>query len=204
MLQSTFTDLAKKYTDQPETITTVWNEIANNHSHSKRFYHNLTHLEHLLTQLTPIQNQIKDWDAILFALYFHDVVYNVTKHKNEEMSSEWAGKKLNLLKVPVEVVKKTRRTITATKKHELNDDPDINYFTDADLSILGTSPEAYKTYTQQIRKEYAIYPDVLYKPGRKKVLEHFLEMERIFKTNHFFELYETQARENLQEELQLY
>lgn len=204
MLQTTFTELAKKYTDNTEAIATVWNEIAKNHSHPKRYYHSLTHLEHLLAQLTPIKTQITDWEPILFALYFHDIIYNVTKHKNEEMSSEWAGKKLTLLKVPVEMIKKTRRAITATKKHELNDDPDINFFTDADLSILGAAPEAYTIYTQQVRKEYAIYPDVLYKPGRKKVLEHFLQMERIFKTNHFFDMYETRARENLQEELKLY
>jgi predicted metal-dependent HD superfamily phosphohydrolase len=204
MLQTTFTELAKKYTEDQDAIDAIWNEIAKNHSHPKRYYHTLTHLEHLLTQLTPIKTLINDWEPILFALYFHDIIYNVTKHKNEEMSSEWAGKKLTQLKVPVEMIKKTRRAITATKKHAFNDDPDINYFTDADLSILGANAEAYTTYTQQVRKEYAIYPDVLYKPGRKKVLEHFLQMDRIFKTDHFFDLYETQARKNLLEELQLY
>ena len=59
----------------------------------------------------------------------------------------------------------------------------------------------YDTYCQQVRKEYSIYPDFLYKPGRKKVLEHFLNMERIFKTTYFFDLYEAQARENLRREL---
>jgi len=76
-------------------------------------------------------------------------------------------------------------------------------FTDADLSILGQSWEVYFTYSKHVRKEYGQYPLFLYKKGRKKVLKHFLDMERIFKTDHFFELYEKHARVNLQRELEI-
>lgn len=55
-------------------------------------------------------------------------------------------------------------------------------------------------YTKQIRKEYSIYPDFLYKPGRKKVLEHFLQLENIFKTDYFKTKYEVQARKNIESE----
>ncbi len=201
MLQNTFTEHAQKYTDDTDSIVSIWNEIEKNHTHPKRYYHTLKHLEHLIEQLTLVKDNIEVWDGVLFALYFHDIIYSVTKHKNEEMSSELAAKKLAQLKVPVEIIKKTRRIITATKKHEPNTDNDVNYFTDADLSILGTEPETYKAYCDQIRKEYAIYPDLVYKPGRKKVVQHFLDMEKIFKTEYFEEKYEEQARVNLNEEL---
>lgn len=200
MLRVLFTELVQKYTDDTEAISSVWNEVEKNHSHPKRHYHTLKHLEHLFEQLTLVKDKIEEWDGVLFALYFHDIIYNVTKHKNEEMSSELAAKKLVLLKVPVETIKKTRRIITATKKHESNTDSDVNYFIDADLSILGAPPESYKAYCDQIRKEYAIFPDLVYKPGRKKVIEHFLQMERIFKTDYFFDKFEKQARANLESE----
>ncbi|MFD2921463.1 hypothetical protein ACFS6H_17175 [Terrimonas rubra] len=90
--------------------------------------------------------------------------------------------------------------ILATKAHQASTDPDTNYFTDADLSILGQPWEVYETYYKNVRKEYAMYPDFLYNPGRKKVLQHFLSMDRIFKTNHFFGLLEAPARANLQRE----
>ncbi len=61
---------------------------------------------------------------------------------------------------------------------------------DADLSILGQDLEIYLGYTREIRKEYSIYPDVLYKPGRKKVLRYFLDLESIFKTDYSKEKYE--------------
>jgi len=59
----------------------------------------------------------------------------------------------------------------------------------------------YENYTHQLRKEYAVYPDLLYNEGRKKVLMHFLEMNRIFKTDEFYNQFEKQARENLKREL---
>jgi len=91
--------------------------------------------------------------------------------------------------------------ILATKKHTWSNDSDTNYFTDADLSILGSPPAVYKAYVQSIRKEYKLYPDFVYNPGRQKVLKHFLDMPAIFKTAHFTNKYESQARMNLQEEL---
>jgi len=58
-------------------------------------------------------------------------------------------------------------------------------------------------YYKNARKEYAIFPDFVYKPGRKKVLLHFLAMERIFKTDYFFHKFEMQAKQNLQKELEM-
>ena len=93
--------------------------------------------------------------------------------------------------------------ILATKAHTTSNNPDTNLFTDADLSVPGLDQLAYEIYCGQIRKEYSIYPDIVYNPGRKKVLSHFLQMENIFKTTAFAEKYETQARANLTWEIQM-
>jgi predicted metal-dependent HD superfamily phosphohydrolase len=99
-------------------------------------------------------------------------------------------------------IDESRAHILATKAHVMSANHDSNLFTDADLSILGAPADEYMQYTGQIRKEYRYYPDLVYKPGRKKVLRHFLEMERIFKTDYFFAQYEKQARANIETELQ--
>lgn len=91
--------------------------------------------------------------------------------------------------------------IRATKNHNPADE-ETNLFTDADLSILGAAPEAYEQYTRQVRREYGLYPGFLYTRGRKKVLNHFLNMPRIFKTSGFYTRYEEQARKNLRSELE--
>ena len=46
-----------------------------------------------------------------------------------------------------------------------------------------------------------MYPEVVYKPGRQKVLHHFLQMPAIYKTDYFIEKYEQQARNNMLYEL---
>jgi len=69
--------------------------------------------------------------------------------------------------------------------------------------VLGADAETYQQYTQQIRKEYGIYPNIVYNPGRKKVLQHFLSMPHIYKTEVFYNRYEKQARVNLAWELNM-
>ena len=96
-----------------------------------------------------------------------------------------------------------REQILATKSHLLSFNADVNIFTDADLAILGSDWETYCSYTGKIRQEYKVYPDIIYKPGRRKVLQHFLSMEKIYKTDHFFEKLEKRAKENLKKELAL-
>ena len=93
--------------------------------------------------------------------------------------------------------------ILATKSHDKHALQDINYLTDADLAILGSEHNTYIHYTNQIRKEYSIFPDILYKKGRKKVLEHFLNMEYIYKTDYFHNQYHDQCISNLKNELLL-
>lgn len=74
-------------------------------------------------------------------------------------------------------------------------------FLDADLSILGTDSINYQNYIKQIRQEYAIYNDDVYRDGRKKVLAMFLEKERIYMSEYFYERYEQKARSNIVYEL---
>ncbi len=70
-------------------------------------------------------------------------------------------------------------------------------FLDADLSILSSSKKRYKEYTQNVRKEYAFYDDTTYFLGRKKVLEIFLDKERIYESRYFYDKYDRQARVNI-------
>lgn len=93
--------------------------------------------------------------------------------------------------------------ICATQQHQQNEIGDINWLIDFDLKILAKDWEDYKIYFQQIRKEYRIYPDFLYKPGRAKALKHFLENEFIFQTNEFRSLYDEKARANIENEIKL-
>lgn len=203
MLKETFIELLTNYTDNHRLTDKLWTEISKNYSSKKRHYHTLQHLDGLLTQLTAIKDKIQNWDIILFTLYYHDIIYNPLKSDNEEKSAELAEKHLKQISVSSDKIELCKKQILATKSHLKSTDSDTNYFTDADLSVLGQDWEIYSLYYKNVRKEYSIYPDFMYNSGRKKVLTHFLTMGRIFKTDFFYDKFEMRAKRNLAHELSI-
>lgn len=157
----------------------------------------------MILELEKVKNEISDYDASLFSVFYHDIIYKATSKDNEEKSAEIAKIRLEKLNISSDRISNIFNQILATKSHKRSDDSDTNFLLDADLAILGKDWNSYENYTNQIRDEYSIYPDFLYKPGRKKVLIHFLEFDEIFKTDHFKEKYERIARENIQQEINI-
>lgn len=201
MLKEQFNQLVAAYTSDQKKIEMLWSEVEKNYSGKKRYYHTLAHLENMMNQLKEVKEQIKDWDAALFALYYHDLVYDALRSDNEEKSTVLAEERMSSIQVPASIIENCKNHILATKKHVAGADSDTDYFTDVDLSVLGLDWASYERYHKNVRKEYSIYPDLVYKPGRRKVLQHFLAMEKIFKTSYFSKKFENQARLNLQQEL---
>lgn len=200
MIKEEYLKSLRVYTSDSNLLASMWSDIEKSYSKSGRHYHTIAHLDNLLNELLPIKNRFENWHTIVFAITYHDFIYNTLKNNNEEKSAALAVKQLKAIAFPDGQISFCKQLILATKKHEASDEK-INLFTDADLSILGADSETYKTYTKQIRLEYSIYPDLVYKPGRKKVLMHFLGMKAIYKTTEFAQRYESAARVNLQTEL---
>ena len=161
----------------------------------------MKHLHHLYDELLQVKQNIKDWDTITFSIFYHDIFYSPLRKDNELKSAELARTRLASIHLPAKQIEKCVKMILATKDHTASDDEDINYFTDADLSILGTNRPVYIEYFQGVKKEYAALPGIIYKAGRKSVLQQFLKMSPIFKTADFYHKYEKTARENINYEL---
>ena len=190
------------FTSADGIAESLWRELEEKYCAATRHYHTLAHLDDMLIQLVPLRDAFEDWHAIVFAVAYHDAIYNSLRSNNEEKSALLAAKRLKSIGVPEERVRECQQLIVATKRHEAAD-YETNLFTDADLSILGSDSDTYNRYLRNIREEYSMYPDFLYNPGRKKVLLHFLGMDSIFKTKEFFGPLEAQARKNLQAELRM-
>lgn len=201
MLHDCFLQLLSGYTTDARQTDELWREIKAHYTGKNRYYHTLDHLEHMYQQLRSCQTLIEDWDTVLFSLFYHDIVYNPLQQDNEEQSAALAAQRLQALSYPEQKIARCWTQILATKRHQQEADTDANYFTDADLSVLGSSWDLYSQYATNVRKEYAVYPDLIYKKGRASVLQHFLQMERIYKTPYFYEHFEEQARQNLLAEL---
>lgn len=202
-LRDQFEQLCLSFTKDLGFINSLWKEIETKYAEKGRHYHNLLHLDNMFGELDGVKSNISDFSRVSFSVFYHDIVYNATSKSNEEKSALKAKERLSELGLHQNDIKIIYDQILATQFHQKSEDQDTNYLLDADLSILGKDLETYLTYTRMIRKEYSIYPDLLYKPGRKKVLKHFLELESIFKTDYFREKYEIQARSNITAEIQL-
>lgn len=203
MLKELYTSLLKRYGANDIQCIELWKDIEKAYTSKNRYYHNLEHLVNIWHQLSEVKQFITNWDATLFAMFYHDFIYSIHQKNNEEKSAAFAVNCMKKISLPSNIIDVCSNQILATKSHDKSKNNDINYFTDADLSILGMPWHIYATYCKNVRNEYAIYPDFLYNSGRKKVLNHFLQMDRIFKTEYFNIQFETQAKQNLQNELKL-
>ncbi|MCH5716496.1 HD domain-containing protein [Niabella hibiscisoli] len=202
-IEDSFKCLITNYAASSSRVDDYWNEIVSCYTQPHRHYHTLTHLNYLITALAEINTQLKKPDAVLLAAYYHDVIYDPLRSDNEEQSSVLARERLAQAGVPDCITQQTIVCIMATRSHVLTESSDANYFTDADLSVLGQAPGVYEKYSSDIRKEYGAYPDVVYQPARRQVLSAFLQMPQIFKTGFFCQKYEAQARLNIAAEIAL-
>jgi len=200
-LETSWIELANKYSANAAFMAKCWNEIKTAYTAPGRHYHNLNHLDYMMKKADEYQEEIQDLHTLKLSIFYHNIVYVTNRSDNEERSSEIARDRLEKLTVPEAKIARCEFQILATKSHKKTGDNDTNYLLDFDLAYLGESPSLYREYSENIRKEYSQYPDALFKQGRKKALEHFLKMVRIYKTEEFYKKYEKQARENLRSEL---
>lgn len=176
--------------------------LLNAYSAKSRYYHDLTHIEHMFEVANDVTNQIQDHDAMYFAIWFHDAIQKLGRD-NEALSAELAKKQLSALGVNKGVCEVVASLILSTAhRQEGALSNDASLLVDIDLGILGSERINYQAYSDLCRKEYKI-PDQIYCSGRRKVLKAFLSRNVIFNTPYFIERYERQARKNIQWELSL-
>lgn len=198
-------ELCLRHTDDSILIDKLFTEIKNHYTNPKRHYHNLNHISSMLKQTDNYKAQLKNIDIICFSIWYHDIIYSSSKHDNEEKSADFAVSKLNTLKLKKEDIETCKSMILSTKEHIpfITENEDNKFLLDFDLAILGKDWNSYKDYSQKIRKEYIRYPNFMYKKGRKKALEHFLEREKIYHTDEYYKLFEKAARDNITKEISL-
>lgn len=200
-LKEIYSDLLSNIGFSANEIQQNWLDLEKAYSAKSRHYHNLTHLKEMIASFETYRDKLQNPNEILFSIFYHDFVYSASKKDNELKSAEYA---LAVLTENLDLNKQLIfDAICATQQHQQNEIEDINWLIDFDLKILAKDWDDYKIYFEQIRKEYRIYPDFLYKPGRAKALKHFLENEFIFQTDAFRGLYEEKARNNIENEISL-
>lgn len=174
-------------------------ELLDRWSEPHRRHHDVEHLNDVLSAVDLLGDggQAFDRDAVVLAVWFHDAVYEIGRDDNEDRSAELARERLAGSPLCDEVV----RLVLLTKTHTVAVG-DVNgaVLSDADLSVLASSPHRYERYAQAVRAEYAAIPDDVFRPARARVLAGLLD-GAMFHTPRGRELWEGRARVNVTAEI---
>jgi predicted metal-dependent HD superfamily phosphohydrolase len=172
-------------------------------SPAPRPYHNEAHIAQVLECLfTWSAGEPPDRSLIAAALY-HDAIYDPTRSDNEARSGAFCAEELARVGIREAILNWAETLILTTARH----DPDKGYksavkLVDADLYVLGGTPNEYIAYVAGIREEYAHVSDADWRVGRGKVLQQFQARKRIYQGDwRGHTEREAQARKNIAAEL---
>jgi predicted metal-dependent HD superfamily phosphohydrolase len=204
-LRGAWLNLVLAFGAEEDSARAAFTGLAECYAAPERHYHNLDHLADMLRTVDGLRDLAQDLAAVRFAVWFHDAVYDSRASDNEEQSAALAVEVLRRLGVSENTIVRTADLIRLTKTHlAAPDDGDGHILLDADLAILGADPVRYAAYTAAIRREYGWVPEEEYRAGRARVLRKFLDRPRLYITERMFAALETQARANLQAEIQAF
>lgn len=167
------------------------------HREPHRAYHTLEHLTECFDHLRALRHHSERPAEIELALWFHDAIYATRRSDNEERSADRAEDVARDAGLPADVVDRVRAMILATRHEAEPANADQQVMLDADLGILGASPERFNAYEAQVRQEYRWVPSILYRRRRRAILQSFLDRPSIYATDTFRDDREARARENL-------
>lgn len=174
-------------------------ELSDRWSQPHRRHHDVEHLNDVLAAVDILADggPSFDRDAVDLAVWFHDAVYEIGRDDNEEQSAALAHERLADSSLRDEVV----RLVLLTRTHAVAPG-DLNgaVLSDADLSVLASSPERYARYAAAVREEYASIPDDVFRPARARVLAALLD-GTVFHTERGAKLWEERARANVTAEI---
>ncbi len=170
------------------------------YSGNDRHYHGVGHIVSMLEGFDALKATFDNPLAAELAIFFHDVIYDPSRHDNEEQS---ARKMQDLLRglVGQTLLESAARSVQATKQHALTSSHDTNLLLDLDMAILGQPWPVYERYAQGVMQEYLhVYGEVAYRHGRRTLfLEPAIAHGTVFLTD-AFKSYNPQAIQNMERE----
>lgn len=190
----------------------IFAQLMAAYGEATRFYHNRDHLEDVLTRLdwarkalgstgeleqVPAPARHGFFDTIELALWYHDVVYDPTRHDNEARSRDLLLAHATCWALSPKMVQAAADLIDVTARHETASTLSERVVSDCDLAILGATAAAFAKYHAAIRLEYIHTPEEVYEENRRRVLTGLLKQARIYKTDAFHTAFDAAARRNL-------
>lgn len=181
----------------------VRDELIARYGEPHRRYHTMAHIEGCLAQVRASTDFTDEQRALMdAAIWFHDAIYDPTRHDNEAESARLAVDRLTAEGVSPAAIVEVERLILLTAGHSVADGDALGArLVSIDLSILGADARRYDAYAGAIRFEYGHVPEPLYRAGRAAIMGRFLESPALFADPVWAERYEAKARANIAREI---
>lgn len=195
-------------------------ELKKKHEETHRYYHTWEHivelLDHLFGAVESENLSDEEIGIIGAAILFHDSVYVVDKvyyRDNEIHSAELARSWLEARRVNPKLSRMVYALVSDTahasgRQRSIPKGMDATRFDhiadllhDFDMAILGSSPERYALYVNDIIAEFGIYPGREFVKGRIELLEKWIADDNLFRTEYGKRTFLEPARRNMREEL---
>ena len=176
----------------------TYQKLVSSYSEKHRFYHTAAHIEDCLRHFDSNIERLEFPESVEIAIWFHDAVYRPFSKTNELDSANWAVEFLTSVNLAEEIKTRVYRLILATRHNGKVNTKDESVLVDLDLAVLGSDPDTYTRFEDNIRKEYKYVPGFVFRKKRANLLSAFLNREAIYSNENFRDLYETNARKNLE------
>lgn len=171
--------------------------VRANYGDPARHYHNAEHIGECLAWFDQVRDLATNPLELEAAIWFHDVIYDVSAHDNEKRSADLVRAEAVRAGIPPERARRIGDLVETTAHHDCASTSDAALLSDIDLSILGSSPARFDRYSRDIRREYSAVPEDVYRVARTAVLDTFLRRTTIYGSPYVRERLERNARDNL-------
>lgn len=169
----------------------AFSDLFSRYNESYRRYHNLSHIEHCLSEFDTAKHLLDEPLAVELAIWWHD------SDEDELQSARLFKVAARSAKISESIIQYAFELILVTKPGAVADFKDKKFIQDIDRSILGQSEEVFDKYEMEIRSEYAWVGEEEFRSGRSKILKMLISSGSIYSTEFFREKYEQRAVENI-------
>ena len=175
----------------------------------ERHFHNLRHLVDVIARVDELTEETYDPELVRLAAWYHGAIFDSAERaayanrggEDEVASARLAYDELTALGVPAEKAQRVHDLVVRLARHNPDPaDPDSAVLCDADLAMLATEPQRYRTYLEDLRAEYAHVPVDKFLQAREHILRKLLARKQLF-VSPLSERWEEPARQNLTAEL---
>ena len=87
-----------KFNFSEDQINNFWNELDKNYTNRNRHYHNWQHIQQMISLWEVHKLELENPVEVLLSIFYHDVIYKVTRKDNEAKSASMALNHLENLK----------------------------------------------------------------------------------------------------------